>query len=35
MPQRRGMTVGGRARLYNTAFGIGCDLEVVACEGWR
>ncbi len=35
VPQRHGMTVGELARLYNDAFGIGCDLEVVACEGWR
>lgn len=35
VPQRHGMTVGELARLYNEAFGIGCNLEVVACEGWR
>jgi uncharacterized protein YbbC (DUF1343 family) len=35
VPQRHGMTVGELARLYNGAFGIGCELEVVACEGWR
>lgn len=35
IPQRHAMTVGELARLYNGAFGIGCDLEVVACEGWR
>jgi len=35
VPQRHGMTVGELARLYNTAFGIGCELEVVACEGWK
>src|SRR5262249_27238355 len=35
VPQRHGMTVGELARLYNTTFGIGCDLEVVECEGWR
>jgi uncharacterized protein YbbC (DUF1343 family) len=35
IPQRHGMTVGELARLYNTAFGIGCDLEVVTCDGWR
>ena len=27
--------MGELARLYNNAFGIGCELEVVACEGWR
>ncbi|MBI5507353.1 MAG: DUF1343 domain-containing protein [Deltaproteobacteria bacterium] len=35
VPQRHGMTVGELARLYNTAFGIGCELEIVACVGWR
>jgi len=35
VPQRHAMTVGELARLYNTTFEIGCDLEVVHCEGWR
>ncbi len=35
IPQRHGMTIGELARLYNDTFGIGCDLEVVPCEGWR
>lgn len=35
VPQRHGMTVGELARLYNTAFGVGCNLDVVECEGWR
>lgn len=35
IPQRHALTVGELARLYNDAFGIGCELEVVACEGWR
>jgi uncharacterized protein YbbC (DUF1343 family) len=35
VPQRHGMTVGELARLYNDTFGIGCELEVVPCEGWR
>jgi uncharacterized protein YbbC (DUF1343 family) len=35
VPQRHGMTVGELARLYNTAFGIGCELTVVPMEGWR
>ena len=35
VPQRHAMTVGELARLYNTTFGIGCDLDVIACEGWR
>jgi uncharacterized protein YbbC (DUF1343 family) len=35
IPQRHGLTIGELARLYNDTFDIGCDLEVVACEGWR
>lgn len=35
VPQRHGMSVGELARLYQTAFGIDCELEVVPCEGWR
>jgi uncharacterized protein YbbC (DUF1343 family) len=35
VPQRHAMTVGELARLYNSAFGIGCELDVVACEGWK
>lgn len=35
IPQRHAMTVGELARLYNDTFGIGCDLEVLACEGWH
>jgi uncharacterized protein YbbC (DUF1343 family) len=35
LPQRHGMTVGELARLYNDSFGIGCELDIVACEGWR
>ena len=34
VPQRHGMTLGELARLYNDTFGIGCELEVAACEGW-
>jgi len=34
VPQRHAMTVGELARLYNETFGIGCDLQVVPCEGW-
>lgn len=33
-PQRHGMTLGELARLYNDTFGIGCELDVAACEGW-
>ncbi|MCL2178963.1 MAG: DUF1343 domain-containing protein [Proteobacteria bacterium] len=34
LPNRHGMTAGELALLFNHAFGIGCQLEVVACEGW-
>ncbi len=35
VPQRHAMTVGELAWLYNDGFGIGCELDVVPCEGWR
>ncbi len=35
VPQRHGLTVGELARLYNTTFGIDCDLEIVTCDGWQ
>jgi len=35
LPVRHGMTAGELARLFNDSFGIGCDLRVVALEGWR
>jgi len=34
LPTRHGMTAGELALLFNRHFGIGCELEVVACEGW-
>jgi len=34
LPMRHGMTIGELARLFNEAFGIGAELEVVAMEGW-
>jgi len=34
IPMRHGMTIGELARLFNEAFGIGADLEVVAMDGW-
>jgi uncharacterized protein YbbC (DUF1343 family) len=34
LPTRHGMTSGELARLFNDAFGIGCDLEVVPMQGW-
>jgi uncharacterized protein YbbC (DUF1343 family) len=35
IPLRHGMTIGELARLFNVAFGIGADLEVIPLEGWR
>lgn len=35
IPMRHGMTMGELARLFNEAFGIGADLEVVPLGGWR
>jgi uncharacterized protein YbbC (DUF1343 family) len=35
VPQRHALSIGELARLYNDTFDIGCELEVVACEGWR
>jgi uncharacterized protein YbbC (DUF1343 family) len=34
IPMRHGMTIGELARLFNDAFGIGADLEVLPMEGW-
>ena len=31
---RHGMTVGELALLFNTEYGIGCELEVIKMEGW-
>ena len=35
IPMRHGMTIGELARLFNDAFGIGAELDVVPMEGWR
>jgi len=35
IPMRHGMTTGELARLFNSEFGIGCDLTVVPMDGWR
>ncbi len=35
IPTRHGMTVGELAQLFNKEYGIGCDLTVVAMQGWR
>ncbi len=34
LPTRHGMTIGELAKIFNTHFGIGCDLEVVEMENW-
>ena len=34
IPTRHGMTTGELARLFNEHFGIGCELEIVAMDGW-
>ncbi len=35
LPIRHGLTVGELARLFNDEWGVGCDLTVVACVGWK
>ncbi len=35
IPMRHGMTIGELATLFNEAFDIGCDLEVIPMTGWR
>jgi len=35
IPNRHGMTAGELALYFNKIFHIGCDLEVVAMEGWQ
>jgi uncharacterized protein YbbC (DUF1343 family) len=35
IPMRHGMTTGELALLFNSEFGIGCDLKVVPMEGWK
>src|ERR1044072_7762367 len=35
LPTRHGMTVGELARMFNEHFAIGCDLEVIAMNGWE
>ena len=34
IPMRHGLTIAELAVLFNTCFDIGCDLEVVAMQGW-
>lgn len=35
IPMRHAMTVGELALMFNNEFGIACDLEVIAMQGWR
>jgi uncharacterized protein YbbC (DUF1343 family) len=35
IPMRHGLTCGELAKLFNSEFGIGCELEVVTMEGWE
>jgi uncharacterized protein YbbC (DUF1343 family) len=35
IPTRHGMTIGELARLFNTHFGIGADLDVIPMDGWH
>ncbi|HKP14389.1 MAG TPA: DUF1343 domain-containing protein, partial [Blastocatellia bacterium] len=35
LPMRHGMTAAELALMFNREFGIACDLEVVAMQGWR
>jgi uncharacterized protein YbbC (DUF1343 family) len=35
LPMRHGMTTGELALMFNSEFGIGCDLTVVKMDGWR
>ena len=35
IPMRHGLTIGELARLFNDAYGIGCDLEVIPMKGWQ
>ncbi len=35
LPMRHGLTIGELARLFNDHFGIGCELDVMAMDGWE
>ncbi len=35
IPNRHGMTAGELARYFNEEHRIGCDLAVIACDGWK
>lgn len=35
LPTRPGMTIGEMAKMFNSHWNIGCDLEIVEMTGWR
>ena len=35
LPLRHGLTAGEIAKLANDQFGIGCELDVIPCTGWK
>lgn len=35
LPMRHGLTMGELARLFNDAFHLGCDMDVIPMRGWR
>ena len=35
IPMRHGLTIGELSMLFNTHFGINCDLEVIPMRGWK
>ena len=35
IPMRHAMTAGELALMFNSEFGIGCELEIIEMEGWR
>lgn len=35
IPTQHGMTLGELAQLFNDHFGIGCELVVIPCNGWK
>ncbi len=35
IPMRHGLTIAELAMMFNAEFGIKCDLQIVAMEGWR
>lgn len=35
IPMRHGLTIGELAQLFNTFYGIGCDLEIIPMKGWH